>query len=92
MENNDKVIELMLKVDTPLYSTRTSALLFEYLSDEAKLNSFIRPIEISNQLANFGHGSSIDQIMPVVETFTGNEKFTGSPIFVKKFKDFKLLK
>jgi hypothetical protein len=30
--------------------------------------------------------------MPVVETYTGYDKFTGDSIFVKKFKDFKLYK
>ena len=30
--------------------------------------------------------------MPIVETYTGYDKFTGDSIFVKKFKDFKLYK
>ena len=87
--SNQNSFTSLLQHDELLLSSRTSLLLFEYMSEEAKANSFIRPIEIANQLASFGLGTSIESIMPSIETYTGVEKYTNNPVFVKIFQGFK---
>lgn len=77
--------------DDSLLSSRTSVLLFEYLSEETKANSFSRQMEINFQMAKLGYGST-DQFMPMIEAYTGYDKYTGGPVFVKKFRDFKIAK
>jgi hypothetical protein len=44
--------------DDSLLSSRTTVLLFEYMSEEAKANSFTGPLVIDEQMKMLGYGSN----------------------------------